>query len=106
MDCTKEEKKGDVTYYAVAGDQVVYYPTDSLVVMTNKKHFETLAGKDVSKVQISEDLQEISKKMSKGHAWFAISKNVFPEHGEADRHGQDDPTSPTCRATFWNRPRP
>ncbi len=78
MDCKKEQKQGDKTYYSNGADDVVYFPSDTLIVRTGKKHFESLASKNDSKVAISEEMQEIAKKMAKGQFWVAGSKSLLP----------------------------
>lgn len=78
MDCKKEEKKDGKTYYSDGGDGVVYFPSDTLAVRTTKKHYETLA-KESGKVLLSEEMQDLAKKLSKGHFWVAMSKNALPK---------------------------
>ena len=81
LECKKEEKKGDKTFYTNpnGGDAVVYFPGDTLAVKTTKKQFETLSTKDSSKMMLTEEMQDLAKKMSKGHIWVAIFKNMLPK---------------------------
>ena len=74
MEFKDEKKQGDVTYYGNKEKEVVYFPEDSLMVATTEKHFEALNAKNSSKVAISDDLQELGKKMSKGHFWVVASR--------------------------------
>jgi len=78
LDCKKEMKKGDKVYYSNSSGKVVYFPSDTMFVLTNDKHFETLSSKESGKVLIPEELQEAAKKMSKGQVWVSISRKVLP----------------------------
>jgi hypothetical protein len=72
----QEANKNGKTYYksTKAKDLLVYYPTDTLAVLTpNEKTLEGAMSRDSGKVVVSEEMQELGKKLSKGHVWFALN---------------------------------
>jgi len=80
----KEEKKDGKTYYANDYDERLYFPTDELIVFANQKHLDTLLAKDPSKIVVSEEMQELAKKMAKGQFWLALSKSAMDERFKED----------------------
>jgi hypothetical protein len=76
----QEQKKGDKTYYTSRWGDVVYFPSDTLIVETTEKHFETLSSKDPGKVLVSDEaLRDLAKKMSKGHVWAVMSRGALDD---------------------------
>ncbi len=77
MGIKEEKKKGDKTYYATPRE-VLYFPSDTLMVITSEKQFETIAGRNSAKVLISEELQDFVRKIGKGNIWIAIARGAIP----------------------------
>ena len=74
-----QQKKGETTYFANRSGNIVYFPTDTLIVLTSGKHFETLTSKKPGKILVSVEMQEFVKKMSKGQAWVVASRAAFTD---------------------------
>src|SRR5262249_30466529 len=72
----EEQSKNGKTYYrgTKEKDLFVYYPTDTLaIVVANEKAVEEAMSRSSGKIVVSEDMQELAKKFSKGHIWVAVN---------------------------------
>lgn len=76
----QEQEKNGKKYYKSTKekDLFVYYPSDTLAVMVpSEKAIEGVMSRDGSKVAVSDEMQDLAKKLSKGHVWFAMSTAQF-----------------------------
>jgi hypothetical protein len=78
LDAT-EQKKNDKVYYRPnkpGSHSYVHFPSDSmLVLVSTEKQLDSVLANS-SKVVISEEMQDISKKLSKGQIWVAFSRSA------------------------------
>lgn len=89
-----ELKKGDKSYYLIpshtadAALKCFFPPKDTLIVFTrNDKVLEKILAADPGKPSISEEMQYVARRVSKGPVWFAMSRRALPERMYIDIKG-------------------
>ena len=73
-----EQKKNEKTYYKSTKPnekECFFFPTDSMMVVVPSEAQLEPAIANTGKVVISNEMQEIAKKLSKGQVWFAFSRS-------------------------------
>jgi len=84
----KEQKNGDKVYYSAA-NRYYFFPKDDLIVIADKEEtLKTLTMKGDGKIDISEDLQKLSRKVGSGHLWTASTEKTV---GAMPVAADDDP---------------
>ena len=74
----KEITKNGKTCYEGENAEKVFFPSDTLIVLAlSEKTLDEITRRDGGKAAVSDDMQELGTKMSKGHLWFAFGKSFF-----------------------------
>lgn len=94
----KEQTKSGKTFYKKGEtfEQYFYFPTDSMMVTTeSEKLLDSFLTKDSSQVAVSDDMQELARKMSKGQVWLAVGRSAFGDKlkGISDIKGDEIPAN-------------
>lgn len=81
----REERKGEKSFYVLTGEgaglKCYFPPNEELIVFTrHEKSLENVLAANPAKPTISEELQELVKRVSRGPVWFAMIRKAAPEH--------------------------
>ncbi len=78
-----EQNKNGKTYFKSEKpmrEPLLWFPSDTLMVITaSEKQLDALFSKEPSKVVVSDEMQQLAKKMSKGQFWAVASRNALPD---------------------------
>jgi hypothetical protein len=91
MSLTEQTKNGKTFYKSdKKKDIFVHYPSDMMaVIASSEKAMDGVLSRGDGKVVISEDMQELAKKLSKGQVWVAVGTAAFEKELKQAEHLED-----------------
>jgi hypothetical protein len=79
---TTEKKKNDKSYYQGSGsdsDLYLFFPSDTMMVIASTEKQIDSFTTNPGKIVITNEMQDLGKKLSNGQIWFSFSRSVVEE---------------------------
>jgi hypothetical protein len=95
MGLTEQNKNGKSYFKPAKGEMFLYFPADTLAVFAqSEKAIEEIASRETGKVVVSEEMQDLGKKLSKGQIWVAVGKSAIAEQLKSLDQVKNNPVVP------------